>query len=261
MKNSITFLILCINSMSLSLSAQNQALKNIDNQFSVGQTINGNVNIDAGSNHGGQQINSGFDKNAYINFIEKKADGSPNYAATLYWAGTQDAFMLTTFSANSPLLLNSMGGAFVGIGTNTTPSYNLDVTGTSRFTQKMIVEKDLEALKVKVTAQPGTVPDYVFSKDYALRTIPQLEEYIKANSHLPNIPNAKEIEANGQNLGEMQLKLLEKIEELTLYTIEQEKEISKFKSRIPKLEMENAELKTTVAELLNRITKLENQKK
>ena len=89
-----------------------------------------------------------------------------------------------------------------------------------------VVNGNLESKKVKVTATPGSVPDYVFSKDYALRTIPELEEFIKANSHLPNIPNAKEIETNGQNLGEMQLKLLEKIEELTLYVIEQNKTLS-----------------------------------
>jgi hypothetical protein len=105
------------------------------------------------------------------------------------------------------------------------------------------VNQTLFSQKVKVTATPGSVPDYVFNKDYALRTIPELEAFIKANSHLPNIPNANEIETNGQNLGEMQLKLLEKIEELTLYTIEQEKEISNSKSRITQLEAENQEMK------------------
>lgn len=87
------------------------------------------------------------------------------------------------------------------------------------------VDGDVRSLKVKVSATPGSVPDYVFASEYKLRSIPELESFIKANSHLPNIPSAAEVEANGQDVGDIQLKLLEKIEELTLYTIEQEKKI------------------------------------
>ncbi|WP_339608921.1 hypothetical protein [uncultured Roseivirga sp.] len=122
--------------------------------------------------------------------------------------------------------------------------------GSVRIDANLNVLGNLEAKKVKVTATPGSVPDYVFQPSYKLKTLNELEAYIKANSHLPNIPNAKEIEANGQNLGEMQLKLLEKIEELTLYTIEQSKEIERLKKS-----------EATISELLKRIEKLENKKK
>lgn len=118
----------------------------------------------------------------------------------------------------------------VGVGTNS-PSYKLDVNGTSRFTQKMIVEDDIESKKVKVTATPGSVPDYVFKPDYELRSLPELESYIKTNSHLPNVPSAKEIEANGQDVGELQLKLLEKIEELTLHIIKLNKRIVELENK------------------------------
>jgi len=134
-------------------------------------------------------------------------------------------------------------GGRVGIGT-TSPSEKLEVNGNT------LIQGNFEAKKVKVTATPGSVPDYVFQPSYKLKTLNELEAYIKANSHLPNIPNAKEIEANGQNLGEMQLKLLEKIEELTLYTIEQSKEIERLKKS-----------EATISELLKRIEKLENKKK
>ncbi|WP_422008192.1 hypothetical protein [Roseivirga pacifica] len=110
----------------------------------------------------------------------------------------------------------------------------------------MLVYGNLESKKVKVTAQPGSVPDYVFAEDYGLLTIDQLAEYIKANSHLPNIPSAKEIETNGQDVGELQLKLLEKIEELTLYVIEQNETIdslvrinTQVQERLRKLEIQN----------------------
>jgi hypothetical protein len=97
------------------------------------------------------------------------------------------------------------------------PNGNLTVSGA------------VNSSKVKVTATSGSVPDYVFAEDYGLLTLDQLDEYIKTNSHLPNIPSAKEIETNGQDVGELQLKLLEKIEELTLYVIELRKEIDHLK--------------------------------
>jgi hypothetical protein len=125
----------------------------------------------------------------------------------------------------------------------------IKTVGINELGGNTLIQGNLEALKVKVTATPGSVPDYVFSKDYALRTIPELEEFIKANSHLPNIPNAKEIETNGQNLGEMQLRLLEKIEELTLYLIQENKENSNFKEQITTVQGENTELKNKVQQL------------
>ncbi|WP_306110171.1 hypothetical protein [Roseivirga thermotolerans] len=105
------------------------------------------------------------------------------------------------------------------------------------------VHGNIESKKVKVTATPGTVPDYVFKPDYELRSLPELESYIKANSHLPNMPSAKEVEANGQDVGDMQLKLLEKIEELTLYIIEQNKEVKALKEIVEKQSKEIEDLK------------------
>ncbi|PWL28949.1 MAG: hypothetical protein DCO95_10915 [Roseivirga sp. XM-24bin3] len=102
----------------------------------------------------------------------------------------------------------------------------------------IVSEGDLEAEKVKVSASPGSVPDYVFAENYELLTIDKLAEYIKANSHLPNIPSAEEIETNGQDVGGLQLKLLEKIEELTLYIIDQEKRMKKMEDELKALKSE-----------------------
>ena len=126
----------------------------------------------------------------------------------------------------------------------------LVVTGSSRFTQKMIVEDDIESQKVKVTATPGSFPDYVFKKDYRLRSIEQLEEFINKNGHLPNIPTAKEVQTSGQDLGLIQQKLLEKIEELTLYVIDLEK-------KNQSLTKENKTLSNQFENILNRIVTLE----
>lgn len=74
-------------------------------------------------------------------------------------------------------------------------------------------------------------PDYVFADDYNLKPLEEVEQFIKKNKHLPNIPSAAEVEKNGQMLGEMQSKMLEKIEELTLYIIDLKKEIEALKNK------------------------------
>ena len=77
---------------------------------------------------------------------------------------------------------------------------------------------------------PG--PDYVFEKDYKLKTLTEVQKYITANKHLPEIPSAKNMEQNGVDLSEMNMKLLKKVEELTLYLIENEKQLKEQRKEI-----------------------------
>jgi hypothetical protein len=74
-------------------------------------------------------------------------------------------------------------------------------------------------------------PDYVFAKDYKLASLESVENFIKTNNHLPNVPPAADVEKSGIALGEMQGKMMEKIEELTLYVIELKKEIEELKKK------------------------------
>lgn len=74
----------------------------------------------------------------------------------------------------------------------------------------------------------------MFKSDYKLKSLVELENFIKVNSHLPNVPSAKEVEKNGQDVGDMQLKLLEKIEELTLYMIDQNKKVQSLEETVKK---------------------------
>lgn len=76
----------------------------------------------------------------------------------------------------------------------------------------------------------STWPDYVFKKDYELMPLNQVEEFISTNNHLPGIPSAQQVGTEGVNLLEMNIKLLQKVEELTLYIINQQKEIENLKS-------------------------------
>jgi len=89
------------------------------------------------------------------------------------------------------------------------------------------IEGRLECRAVKVTMV--NLADYVFHEDYNLKSIEEVEGYIESNGHLPNVPSAGYVAENGMDLGEMQNILLEKIEELTLYIIDQQKEIDGLK--------------------------------
>ena len=71
----------------------------------------------------------------------------------------------------------------------------------------------------------------MFDDDYRLSSLPELEQYIKVNRHLPDIPSAKDVEDNGVDLGEMNAKLLQKVEELTLYVIDLQKQIDELKQQ------------------------------
>ena len=110
----------------------------------------------------------------------------------------------------------------IGINTDNTNGYKLAVKG------------NVIAEKIKVQVFPWA--DFVFEDDYKLPTLAEVENHIKEKGHLEHIPSAEEVEENGIYLGDMDAKLLRKIEELMLYTIAQDKEIKKQEVLIDKLE-------------------------
>jgi hypothetical protein len=134
----------------------------------------------------------------------------------------------------------------VGIGT-TTPSATLDINGdlsansatiSGALTANLLSAPNIQiselvcAKEIRV-ALPGTGcwPDYVFKKDYKLTPLNELEQFITQNQHLPNVPSAAEVEENGILLGEMNAILLQKVEELTLYILDLQKQITELKKQ------------------------------
>ncbi len=107
--------------------------------------------------------------------------------------------------------------------------------GTTDPLSKLSVNGHIRATEVKVLLDIS-VPDYVFEPDYELRTLKETKKYIAENKHLPEIPSASEIEENGIDLGDMNMRLLKKIEELTLYQIELLERLEQAESKISELE-------------------------
>jgi hypothetical protein len=124
----------------------------------------------------------------------------------------------TTNGAN----INYATAGYVGIG-STNPDAKLTVNGAIHTSE---VKVDLSV--------PG--PDYVFEKNYNLLSLDEIKTYIDQNKHLPEVPSAKEMEKNGVQLGEMNMLLLKKVEELTLHLIEMKQENENLKSRIDAIE-------------------------
>jgi len=116
--------------------------------------------------------------------------------------------------------------------------------GIDSPTEKLAVNGNIRAKEIKV--ETANWPDYVFAKDYSLPSLAETEKHIKEKGHLQGIPSAKEVEANGIDLGEMNAKLLQKIEELTLHLIEKEKTEKNH-------EQEIRLLKQQVAKIINQI--------
>jgi hypothetical protein len=107
------------------------------------------------------------------------------------------------------------------------------------------VEDGIRTRKVKVD-QDTNWPDYVFHSNYRLRPLSEVEAYIQQNHHLPEVPSEEDVRKEGLDLGNNQATLLKKVEELTLYLIDQNKKIEVLTKKVNTLENENSALKQLV---------------
>ena len=143
-------------------------------------------------------------------------------------------FKLAMYLATSPLFntpfLAVDARAFFNMDVHVKGNFQVeDNTGHQLLYLKQ-ADQTLYARGIKV--QTTNFPDFVFDNSYKLMGIKELESYINQNHHLPELPTACEAETDGVNVGDMQNKLLQKIEELTLYMVQQQKEIEELKAQV-----------------------------
>ncbi|MBD2768524.1 hypothetical protein IC235_11555 [Hymenobacter sp. BT664] len=214
-------------------------------------TSNGNVGIGTPTPLGRLDINpGGWNNIPKISF--NQVDDNPsirlyrptgsivggNLTSWVWWI-ENDAFGTLSFKTGGHALAGSESVAAkisfdrngnVGINTSDTKGYKLGVNGSAIAT----------SMTVKLNAN---WPDFVFAETYGLRSLSEVESYIKANAHLPEVPSAAQVGKDGINLGEMDATLLKKIEELTLYLIEQDKQLQELKKANEVLQKEVQVLK------------------
>ena len=170
-----------------------------------------------------------------LKIYKQNAGTQATFAGSLYY---HDAYVFEMTDANS----SSVDGAIVFGGTGNDDVFenimiikgsgNVGI-GTKSPTAKLSVNGKINAKEVQVTVAGW--PDYVFKPNYQLMNLNDLEIYINQNGHLPNIPSEQEVEERGISLADMDAKLLRKIEELTLYIIDQNKKMEEMQKEILQL--------------------------
>lgn len=189
-----------------------------------------------------------------INNEHNIADGSDLMWIKSQYAQSNNVGLLTISSANWQYPVFSArenGKVFMGVN-----GYNYLLPSCSDCNNYRLFVKDgirTERIKIDVASANGWA-DYVFKKDYKLPTLEDVEKHISEKGHLPNVPSADEVVKNGINVGEMNAKLLEKIEELTLYSIELNKKNKGLHTKVQKQEQ-------LIKQLQNRMNKLEKNSK
>ena len=191
----------------------------------------GNLGIGISNPQAGIDIFRSYDTNIpkAIKIMYQGSWGTAQYASNYRFIDIQST------EEGNILAVNAYG---MGIGFNP-PSYsspdklyingNVGI-GTTNPTSKLTVAGNINSREVKVTVDAGA--DFVFENNYNLPSLDAVNKYIKENKHLPEIASADEMKKEGINLSEMNIKLLQKIEEMTLYMIQQNKSIEELKQEI-----------------------------
>lgn len=193
---------------------------NISIGGSAGYGSPGSSNIFIGTQAGENTSGSG---NIYMGFLagagatgqtvnDKLWISSPSFEdnGALIWGDFQQ----------TQLKFNGKVGIGYGFGNYPTTAGGVNVSGYNLFVNGGILT---EEVRVNLRGTNGQWADYVFNKDYNLKSLQEVEKFIKDNGHLPNVPSAQQVKEDGIELGEMAKIQQEKIEELTLYIIEQNK--------------------------------------
>ena len=161
------------------------------------------------------------------------------------------------FTATKAAITVKTTEAWSETGNGTQIKFATKESGTTKLSTVMEITHDG---KVKIKGKELNVPDYVFEPDYALMSLDELASYIKTNKHLPGVASASEVHSEGLDLAGSQLSVLEKVEELTLYTLQQHEalkamdslksENAALRERLAVLERQQADIQTVMARLI-----------
>lgn len=204
------------------------------NDAVIGRETSGNLVLNSGGGTSSLYLNYASDYNAGSGGINIFDGGKINFAKLWITKGNRIDTSIEKDGGN--LVMSPSGGRVIIADIN---SYLKIPSGN----YKLIVQNGILTDKVKVAViNSSNWSDFVFDENYKLMPLNEVEKFITKNQHLPNVPSSGELVKNGLDLGEMQAKQMEKIEELTLYLIEIKKEIELLKK-------ENIELKKEVLTL------------
>ncbi|MBC9933786.1 hypothetical protein [Chitinophaga qingshengii] len=196
-------------------------------------------NIGKDGNNGGSVLEFVNHATDSLSYGVKMGANVDRFGYGLYFQGSSLSYYYDSLKyASKPALFVSALDNTIGIGTHQTAGYQLAVAGS------MIAER------IKVKAK-GAWPDYVFEKDYPLPSLKSTAAFIAQHKHLPEIPSAKEVNSEGLDLGDMNARLLKKVEELTLHLIRQQEEIEK-------LQQQNHEILQQIRKMSNGKSKAVN---
>ena|ERR1700744_271009 len=227
----------------LGLLSLNNQIPNISNS-------NNPVNYPATSGVTGQAIiNSYYVLNSdgsgtYPRYLDIASVGAPDGTN----GGSNIRFLTNPITSSSPTVermrISSNGNVLIGQTSQANTVYKLDVAGPVR------------ANEIVVNTNGA---DFVFDPSYKLSSISSLKKYIDKNHHLPEIPSAKQMQTEGLSVGENQVKLLQKVEELTLYLIEKDKQITSQQEKLRDQQQQLKTQETTNHALQNQIDELKQQ--
>ncbi|HVI44218.1 MAG TPA: hypothetical protein VM802_05095 [Chitinophaga sp.] len=260
MKMSNTFYLAVLATLLTTGTAMAQNTFPATGNVGIGTATPGQkLTLDFGATRNSISMISDGDANAYsdLQFAVKTGTtvptGNPNqwiisHRKDAYFTGGGTALTSLEFYCTrvgggyyAPLAFKANGDVILASPYQTSRSGNVGIGTTNPGSYKLAVEGTIGARKVKVTQAAWA--DYVFSPDYKLPTLAAVEAFIKAHGHLPDVPSAAEVTKDGLDLAEINKQQMQKIEELTLYLIQQQKTIEQQQQRIDKMEKQ-----------LNRIT-------
>lgn len=184
----------------------------------------GNVGIGVANPTFKLSVNGGVNINRSGEVLRLDGTGT---SINFYEAGSFKSFI--THSSSGLYMGVNNGNIRLDVSNGHVAIGNVVLNGVNADAFKLAVSGKIICEEVKVKLVSSSWPDYVFGDNYRLKPLGEVEQYIQQNRHLPNIPAAAELEKNGMEVGDMQKRMMEKIEELTLYIIDLQKQVEQLK--------------------------------